>query len=160
MAEQLLPCPFCGGHGEAFDVHTLTWHVRYGCQPCTVFFNSAEEWNRRATPPAAPGEAVAWQVRGTGREDGPGEWRHASPEDLEAYRNGPDMWDLRPIFAAAPVRGALTEARIEELYDLACQDWNKATSAYPSVGVFLARRIEAAHGISPAPAGTREGSES
>ena len=46
---ELLPCPFCGGAGEAFDVHTLTWHVRYGCQSCQVFFNDAETWNRRAS---------------------------------------------------------------------------------------------------------------
>jgi hypothetical protein len=41
-------------------------------------------------------------------------------------------------------REALTEAQIEELYTLACHDWNSATSEYPSVGVFLARRIFAA----------------
>lgn len=42
---------------------------------------------------------VGWQVRGIGREDGPGMWRHADEEDLQAYRNGPDMWELRPVFA-------------------------------------------------------------
>jgi hypothetical protein len=35
----------------------------------------------------------------------------------------------------------LTEAQIEELYALACRDWNEATGEFPSVGVFLARRI-------------------
>jgi hypothetical protein len=41
----------------------------------------------------------------------------------------------------APV---LTDAQVEDLYELACRDWNEATSAFPSVGVFLARRIFAA----------------
>jgi hypothetical protein len=53
-------------------------------------------------------EPVGWQVRGIGREDGPGEWRHADAEDVEAYRNGPDMWELRPVFAAP---GAAIAAR-------------------------------------------------
>lgn len=48
------------------------------------------------------GVPVGWQVRGIGREDGPGEWRHADSADLEAYRNGPDMWELRPVFATPP----------------------------------------------------------
>jgi hypothetical protein len=64
-----------------------------------------------ASPPEAPAAAgaalaVAWQVRGVGRENGPGEWRYADPEDLDAYRNGPDRWELRPLYlAATPAAG-------------------------------------------------------
>jgi len=60
--------------------------------------------SRPEAPPASASSATAaqpvgWQVRGIGREDGPGEWHHADAEDLQAYQNGPDMWELRPVFA-------------------------------------------------------------
>jgi len=53
-----------------------------------------------AAPASAQEAPAGWQVRAIGCEGGPGKWRHADECDLDAYRNGPDMWELRPVFAS------------------------------------------------------------
>lgn len=59
-AEALAACPFCGAAAMVERVHTLTWHDRYGCEHCRVWFGSASEWNRRtSTPPAEPSKVEA-----------------------------------------------------------------------------------------------------
>ena len=75
-----------------------------------------------AAAPASAQEAPAgWQVRAIVREGGPGKWRHADECDLDAYRNGPDMWELRPVFAspsAAVQQGETAGAMLQGVHDL------------------------------------------
>jgi hypothetical protein len=44
----LATCPFCGASAIKERIHSLSWHDRYGCKGCNVWFGSAAQWNGRA----------------------------------------------------------------------------------------------------------------
>jgi len=171
--QEILPCPFCGADGQAFDVHTLTWHVRYGCQQCQVFFNDAETWNTRAALTSASkqarGEPLVEVDEATALKGG----RWVSADDIEqmvgelmTLATGEAFRPVKMVDAFHTLKTALAAPQTQQAEPLTLAQLNEAArdaqidfcmGKEASFEVAFARRIEAAHRIKAVQPSQRNG---
>lgn len=57
-----------------------------------------KRWNARRVQASA--EPCAWEVRRLDPVEGPSIWLHAHRVDIEGYRRRPELYELRPLYAA------------------------------------------------------------
>ncbi len=145
MANDLLPCPFCGGEAEtdysrgyarypsgkpgtavaiyclscAADM-TLCREDHRGVDAETLMAELIAAWNRRALPAAPQPEAepVAWRYRDPGED-----WRLSDDGPWMAYRKSKVDCEVQPLYAHPP------SAEIERL-TRECDEWKEAAGAH------------------------------
>lgn len=77
---------------------------------------NAYAWNvwQAARRAQASAEPCAWEVRRLDPVEGPSIWPHAHRVDIEGYRRRPELYELRPLYAA-PQQAPLTLPAMPDL---------------------------------------------